>query len=193
MNSLIVFEGCDCSGKTDIGNIIAKMLGYRFEHEPTFDSSFADQLNFRKLDSYQREFYFMKDRIQHQEILNANNICLDRYVLSGIAYANYFSPQVLDMVKSIYSMHTEFKRPDFQFYVDMNPDVAVQINESRKDTEDYNPKLKKETLVGLRDSFMNAIDIMGEWGVETMIVQNEFGKKDQTVERIVNKINDLGL
>ena len=191
---LIVLEGIDCSGKS----MYAKMLAEHFnkikfksrewihQHEPTFSSEDADKLNFSGMDTWRREYYFMKDRMNHQVILNSSNTVLDRYILSGLAYAQVFSPEAIPMMKSVYSNAAEFMHPDLTFFVDMDPYNALAINDSRKGTPDYNPKLTLETLEKLRAAFETHLQTMREWELPVMKVQPFFGDIPRTFDSIFN-------
>lgn len=187
-NKLIVLEGIDCSGKTSIAKAVAKAIGYKFEHEPTFSSEYADKLNYNKLNGYQREFYFLIDRYNHQKILNENNIVLDRYRLSGSVYSSVFSPEILPMVHSIYVL-PEFKKPDLTIFVDIDPCDALKLNELKRGRDDYNPKLSLEILNKLRDAFLDQINVVGSlWGEKIITVKNTIGKFDSIVNEIKNII-----
>ena len=158
------------------------------EHEPTFTSEEADKLNFGALDPWKREYYFMKDRMKHQTILRGCNVVLDRYILSGLAYAQIFSPEVIPMIKSIYSNHSEFVYPDAIFFIDMDPINALAINESRKRTTEYNPKLTLDILQKLRMGFVSHLQTMREWELPVFTIQPFFGDIDKTFESILNII-----
>jgi len=185
---LIVLEGIDCSGKTSLAQASAKRLNFRFEHEPTFSSSYADSLNFKKLNAYQREFHFMLDRYKHQKILNKENIILDRYRLTGAVYASAFGPEALPMVHAIYGL-TEFKKPDLTIFVDIEPEDALKLNALKKGTEDYNPKLNEKTLQVLRETFLEQI-VQAQilWGEKIVVVDNIIGQFDSTLEEILSVI-----
>ncbi len=192
----LVLEGIDCSGKSMYAKMLTEELTKKFrdktwihEHEPTFTSEEADKLNFRGMDVWQREYYFMKDRMKHQEILRTNNVVLDRYILSGLAYAQTFSPDVVPMMKSIYSNPSEFLQPDAVFFIDMDPINAFAINESRKGTPEYNPKLTVDVLQKLRLGFMTHMHTMREWELPVFTIQPFFGDIDKTFEAILNIIN----
>jgi len=190
---LIVFEGIDCSGKSMYAEMLKNEFIKKFgenswihEHEPTFSSSEADTLNFEATDTWKREYYFMKDRMKHQEILRNNNVVLDRYILTGLAYAQAFSPEAIPMMTSVYSIPREFIRPDAIFFIDMDPMNALAINESRKDSPEYSPKLKIETLQLIRSSFIFHFQTIREWEVPLFIIQPFFGEIDKTFKLILN-------
>lgn len=185
---LIVIEGIDCSGKTSLAKVVAQKMNFNFEHEPTFSSTEADNLNFKKLNAFQREFYFMLDRYKHQEKLRENNVILDRYRLSGAVYAAVFGPEALPMVHGIYGLK-EFKKPDMTIFIDMDPKDALKLNELKKGTPDYNPKLNEKTLHILRDAFLEQINsVQSLWGEKIVLLDNIFGQFDKTVERIISTI-----
>lgn len=192
---LLVLEGIDCSGKSLYSKMLAERLVKKFgegswihDHEPTFTSEEADRLNFAGLDPWQREYYFLKDRINHQEKLRANNVVLDRYILTGLVYAQTFSPEVVPMCKSVYKNTSEFVHPDAIFFIDMDPMNAFAINESRKGTPDYNSKLSFETLRKLRLGFLTHMSTMREWEIPVFTVQPFFGDIEKTFEAILNVI-----
>ena len=192
MSTLIVIEGIDCVGKSSVAKNVAKNFGFRHEHEPTFSSSYADSINFGQLNAYQREFYFMIDRLKHQEILNNYDVVLDRYRLTGIVYASVFGREALDMTKSIYGL-SEFKKPDLTIFLDMNPGDALKLNELKKGTDDYNPKLTILKLNELRNCFLELIEFAkNNWQEQIMIVPAVFGKFDQVIKD-VNFIIDCTL
>lgn len=180
MYKLITIEGVDAAGKTTIAKKLAEIYNFEYQHEPRFSSDFADKLNFTKLDSWQREFYFMKDRIDHQEFLNNHNVVLDRYILSGLAYAQCFSSKVLPMMKSIYSLKNSFKFPDINIYIKVRPEFIVELNESRKKTKLYNPKLKLNIIKKLQKCFFKQIKTIENWGIKVLVV-----------DQIENNINCL--
>lgn len=191
----LVLEGIDCSGKSSYAKMLKDRLVKKFgegswihEHEPTFTSEVADKLNFSGMDVWRREYYFMKDRMRHQTILRANNVVLDRYILSGLAYAQTFSPEVVPMMKSIYSNTGEFIHPDATFFIDMDPMNALALNESRKGTADYNPKLTLAILQKLRTSFQAHIQTMREWELPVFTIQPFFGDMERTFESILDII-----
>jgi len=192
---LLVLEGIDCSGKSMYAEMLKNRLIKRFgdgtwihEHEPTFSSEEADNLNFGAMDIWRREYYFMKDRMKHQTILRGCNVVLDRYILSGLAYAQIFSPDVLPMMKSVYSNTEEFVHPDAIFFIDMDPMNALAINESRKRTPEYSPKLNLATLQKLRQGFITHLQTMREWELPVFTIQPFFGDIDKTFESILNII-----
>lgn len=185
---LIVFEGTDLSGKTTIAKEMAKRFDFTFEHEPTFSSAYADEINFKGLNAYQREFYFMIDRYKHQEIIQMNDVILDRYRLTGIAYARVFGPEALEMAHSIYSLQ-EFKKPDLTIFVDMHPENAMKLNELRKDSTDFNPKLTIEKLQQLRQSYYNEmVFAQTNWDENIIIYEPVFGDLNSTFDQVYDLI-----
>jgi len=194
MSKLILIEGIDCCGKSTIAKKVANNLFLKTDdiwihrHEPTFDSKTADKLNFEDKDAWQREFYFMKDRLEHQEILNKNDVVLDRYYISGLAYAQVFgSPIVHDMCRSIYSL-PEFKKPDITFLITIDPKLAVAINESKKESGEYNPSYTLEKATELQNAFIKNLDILDYLEMPYFVIKNENGKLDEVISFITEAI-----
>jgi len=184
MKKLIIIEGIDNCGKSTIAKIIAKKLNFRHEHEPTFSSDYADELNFKKFDSYQRETLFILDRYNHQKILNEYNVVLDRYFYTGIAYAHAFSPESAQMVTSISRMHSIFKKPDIVIFINIACEDSVKLNENKKGTPYYNPKYNIETAKKIVGGYDKAIDEIKKQDIKYEIIHNQLGKIDETIERI---------
>lgn len=185
MKRLIVLEGIDCSGKSTLAKMLAEKLGYKFDHEPTFSSETADRLNFSSMDCWRREFYFMKDRMKHQSVLNSADTVLDRYILSGLAYAEVFSSEVVPMMKSIYSLADEFKEPDLVVFVDMDPVNAAALNTSRRGSDEYNDEFTIAKAQDIRNSFLTHLDTMREWEVPFCRVTPYFGDIDRTFNEVI--------
>lgn len=186
---LIVLEGIDCSGKTSLAKQLATHLGWRHEHEPRFSSIRADKLNFDGYDGWQREYFFMKDRMEHQSILNKHDIVMDRYIWTGLAYANVFSPNVLPMMKSIYSLSGEFKIPNLTFFIDMPPEEAYKLNMSKG--ADANEKLTIEKLKTLRSSYYSCLEILLESPEDhdICIIKPIVGNMPDTFDKILRRVN----
>lgn len=184
-SKLIVLEGIDCSGKSTLAMMLSEYLNWRHEHEPTFTSAEADNLNFAELDSFQREYFFMKDRLQHQDVLKRFDIVLDRYILSGLAYAEAFSPRAIPMMKSIYRMNHEFKHPDLTIFIDMPPKKALELNISR--IKDRNEQLDLTTLEKIRSCFLKHLVTMRNWGQEIQIMYPIPGDIDNTFKDLIRR------
>lgn len=189
MHKLIVIEGIDCSGKSSVAKEVAKRMGYKFEHEPTFSSEYADSVNFGQMNAYQREFHFMIDRYKHQECLNNNNVILDRYRLSGAAYASVFGPEALDMIHGIYAL-PEFKVPDLTIFLDMSPENALKLNEKKQGTDEYNSNLTISTLTKLRNAFLEQMLVIRNiWQENIVIVPAIYGDFEGTICSVISTIN----
>lgn len=185
---LVIIEGIDNSGKSTIAKEMANRFNFKFDHEPTFSSEFADQINFKSMNAYQREFYFMIDRYKHQEVLRENDIIMDRYKLTGLAYAAVFGKEALDMARSIYCLQ-EFKKPSLTIFVDMHPENAMKLNELRRGTETFNPKLTIDKLNDLRKSYYNEIAyVQSNWGEEVIIYEPIFGDIQRTFDQVYDLI-----
>jgi len=195
---LICIEGADGSGKTTLSKELKLYLNkvnpldeWIYQHEPNFDSGMADQLNFVKGNPWKREFYFMLDRIRHQNILCHHNVCLDRYILSGIAYSKVFSPEVTVMAESIYSL-PEFKKPDVIFLLSATPEFIIEVNNKRKETPDYNPKLTTEYIAKIQEAFISTKELIREWeiGCHTITID---GSIQDTTSKMVNILKDYNI
>lgn len=199
MTRLINLEGIDCCGKSTLSKMLTARLNnesagpgtgeWNCEHEPRFSSTEADAINIKDIDPWQREYYFMKDRIGHQDRLQSFNTILDRYILSGLAYAQTFSPSVVTMMKSIYSIVNEFKRPDVIVFIDIEPANAITFNELKKGTDEYSRDLNINTLQTIRNNFKLHFQTMREWEIPVTIVQPIIGDLALTLDAIVNKIH----
>lgn len=185
---LINFEGIDCCGKTTLSKMLASKLEYVYSHEPGFSSATADKLNSNIIDCWRREFYFMKDRIEHQSALNTTNVVLDRYILSGLAYAETFSPQTVPMMKSIYSMKDEFKEPDVVVFIDIAPEDAIKFNELKKGTPDYSERMDIIKLQIIINNFKKHFQFIRELEVPLVIIKPTIGDLDKTLAEISEKI-----
>lgn len=194
---LINIEGIDCSGKTTIAKYLARKFKYKFQHEPRFSSQEADNLNFTGLDHYQREFYFMQDRIKHQTILNKYNVVLDSYILRGLTYTGYFGPKALPMVKSIYQLPI-FKVPDIIIVIDIDPKQANKFNKKRLGKKNYNAKLNIDVLKGLNTFLHESIEEINSWSNHPPIIVIKNNGidinilREQIIKRIVKYIPELG-
>ena len=181
----IVIEGIDCSGKTSVCKKVAEQTGFTFEHEPTFSSEHADSLNFKSLNAFQREFYFMIDRYKHQEVFKKyDNLIFDRYRLTGAVYASIFGHEALPMVHAVYGL-PEFKKPDITIFLDMDPLDALHLNELKKNSKDYSYRLTYQKLEELRNGFLEQIERTRYlWSENVVTVKTYYGAFNETVERV---------
>jgi len=190
MIKLINIEGIDCVGKTTMSKLLAARLCtetgtfWQAEHEPGFSSAEADKLNFNEMDPWQREYFFLKDRMLHQHVLKQDNTVLDRYILTGLAYTQTYSPEVIPMMKAIYRMPSEFKQPDMIIFMDMEPEDAIKLNELKKGTLEYNAKVTLNKLQTLRVNFKLHLNTIREWEIPFAIVEPVVGDLPATLEKI---------
>jgi thymidylate kinase len=154
----IVFCGVDKSGKTSLSKAFCEWLNknslkggnWKWTKEPTFSSEFADKINSAiKHDEFARERYFLADRLKHQKELQGNIVC-DRYIWSGLAYANIFSPRCFEFVKELYLNSDLFLQPDYNIFVNTPVEVCVKRD----------PKLVKDTLDELHNSFYEMLPLI---------------------------------
>jgi len=186
---LINIEGVDGTGKTTLSKALSKILGFNYEHEPNFPSSFADKLNFSKLDPWQREFHFLVDRLQHQPTLRENNCVLDRYILTGLAYGYLSVPVVFSMMSSVY--FTEyFKQPDLIIYLQPNIENILKVNESRVGTDNYNPKLHGQLLESIDDAYKYCIK---EFNLKVHFIEPIYNDIESTTKLLLEVIDGSGI
>jgi thymidylate kinase len=146
---LIVFEGIDRSGKSSLSVNFIQYLNQFFKDgvgllkvdphfgdfvwtkEPLFTSEEADLLNSPGyVDEYRRERLFFESRIRHQKMLAGKNVVCDRYLWSGIAYANKYSPGCFRLAKELYLSESLFIQPDLYIFVDTPPEVCASRDAS---------------------------------------------------------------
>lgn len=145
---LIVFEGIDNSGKTTISKIIhEKHPEFEWLKEPVFSTEEADQLNSSdsNLTGAEREFLFLKGRIERQKTYRSKPVLLDRYLWSGMAYAKAFSPEIAAEAINLYQMYWIFKKPTVTVFMD----TPIETCQSRE------PSLTIARLVKIYNSYMD--------------------------------------
>ena len=140
--SLIIFDGIDKVGKSTLSVNFTQYLNklYRDEDgllkidphfgdfiwtkEPLFTTEEADFLNSPGyIDEYRRERIFFESRMNHQKLIAGKNVVCDRYIWSGLAYANKYSPGCFRFAKELYLSENLFIKPDLYIFVDTPPGV----------------------------------------------------------------------
>jgi thymidylate kinase len=174
-STLIVFEGIDNSGKTSISKGVQKLLQVDFSNlvheyckkesiadlneyvqgknawmwskEPDFSTEEADRLNdtSKPMDEVEREILFLESRLRQLTKYQANSTILDRYVWTGMAYAQVFSPSTFGFVSKLYQSEHIFKVPALTIFVD----TPVELCQQRE------PALTLERLNKIRDAFLS--------------------------------------
>lgn len=151
---LIVFEGIDNSGKTSISKGVIQLLQKSFpldiwvwSKEPDFSTEEADRLNDPSLKNNEidREILFLESRLRQLSKYLENNVVLDRYLWTGIAYAKVFSPKAFSFVSRLYQNENIFKIPDITVFVD----TPVDVCQSRE------PSLTIERLFDIRNAYLD--------------------------------------
>lgn len=143
--ALVVFEGIDNSGKTTVSKKLVQLFdGFTWTKEPTFSTEQADRLNSPECtDENYRESLFLESRLGRQDFYKEHNCFLDRYIWSGMAYANVYSPGVFPFAKVIYRNYNLFKKPDLVFFMDTPVDLcqfrepSLSIDELEKRLSGY--------------------------------------------------------
>lgn len=181
----IVFEGIDGCGKTTVSKLFCEKLNkegfnadlgdFEWTKEPTFGTEKADALNSPEMnDPFKREAFFLEDRIFHQELLRkTENVVCDRYIWSGFAYANLFSPEVLEFIYEIYSRPLLVRQPDIHVFVDTPVELCRQ---RRSDVE-------LERLHGLEDSYFKTLQM-----VNSPIVRVSNERPMEEIEKTIDNL-----
>lgn len=141
---MVIFEGCDHSGKSSLSVLFTEYLNnfkdefdllrvdphlgdFIWTKEPVFTSEEADKLNSPEFtDEYKREGLFFESRLRHQEMMLGKNIVCDRYILSGLAYAYLFSPNCFLFAKELYLNPNLFLQPDYYIYVNTPAEICFK-------------------------------------------------------------------
>lgn len=137
----IVIEGCDNSGKSTLaeylGKVIPNCVNYK---EPNFSSEQSDALNFLCENAFDREAIFLEDHLLAQEkyeeaLASGQNVILDRYLWTGLAYLSAFTPDVLPAYEAIYlKTKNLFLVPDAYMFI-KTPSEALY---ARRDNDKIN-------------------------------------------------------
>ncbi len=167
----IAFEGIDGAGKTTQAEILKKYLEKEdreviLTKEPTqnppIGSLIHDFLKDRvKFPAVSLQYLFAADREIHQKSLIEPNlkkgkiVISDRCFWSSVAYGildkkgeiqKLEDSEILLVSESILSMYHQFIAPDMTFYVDVNPQTAIErLSNMKRQREYYETaeKLKK--------------------------------------------------
>lgn len=185
----IVLEGCDNSGKTTLAKHIAAKFSAVQYREPNFSSAEADRLNFECSNSSQREARFLEDRLLSQgkyadALKSGNNVVLDRYIWTGMAYCRAFTPDIYDVYKDIYTFTKNlFIKPDLYIYVS----VPVETLYERRD----NDKITVDKLRTIDGSYKNTMPL-ATYGSKVRIIENTgsleelYAKADLLMSEVFN-------
>jgi len=179
---LIVFEGIDRCGKSSLSVEFQKYLNTEYSDgkggvtldshlgafvwtkEPSFTTDEADRLNSKEMvDQYKREALFFESRVGHQDFLINHNIVCDRYVWTGMAYSNVFSPGCFEFARELYQNKNLFIQPDLYVYVTAHIDTCLKRD----------PTLSQETLLSLHKAFEMCYDGITDRGIPILTLDNE--------------------
>ena len=198
--SFIIFDGIDKVGKSTLSVNFTQYLNklYRDEDgllkidphfgdfiwtkEPLFTTEEADFLNSPGyIDEYRRERIFFESRMNHQKLIAGKNVVCDRYIWSGLAYANKYSPGCFRFAKELYLSENLFIKPDLYIFVDTPPEVCAsrdaaldldvlrELRESFLKTKDYikTPIITIQAVDGEESTLRNLINIFDEHMAKT--------------------------
>jgi dTMP kinase len=183
--NLIVFEGIDNSGKTTISKKFVEYLREKDRYkewvwtkEPDFTTEEADRLNDPEvnMDEYEREELFLASRFRRQPTYQNNHCVVDRYLWTGLAYAELFSPGAYPFARVIYSKDI-FIKPDLYVFVD----TPVEICDQR------DPTVGKERLEKIRQAYINNIDLIDS----PIITIESTGDLDQVLAELIKKYEEV--
>lgn len=144
---LIVFEGINGSGKTELSREVARKLDCHWTKEPRFfTSEEAHAENACMSDEFAREARFLKDRLMHQSEIRKDPsrvVICDRYIWSGLAYSLVYSKSCTPLLSAIYSDPELFVQPDLYIY------LATPVRDCTK----RRPDLHFGDLVRIADAY----------------------------------------
>ena len=133
----VVFEGVDNSGKTTISKKVAEYFPeMEWRKEPNFTTEEADRLNsdeFKGKDA-KREVFFLEGRLANQEVYRKYPVILDRYLWSGMAYAQAFSPSISEFCNELYSNFNIFRKPSITFFMETPLETCYDREPALKET-----------------------------------------------------------
>ncbi len=172
MAKFIVFEGIDGSGKSTHSKLFSEYLNQKSLNnivtcEPTYGTigtiirsvftgkSHAEHATIANL--------FAADRFEHimnnhdgllQYLAKGQNVICDRYLLSSYAYQG--SILNLKWIQQINAINEATLWPDITFYIDLNPEIAMQrILENRDSVELFETKEQLEKVYAHYDLAIN--------------------------------------
>jgi len=150
--SLIVFEGCDNSGKTTQAELLAKKIDAIFISFPVRSTETGNKINNYlkgKIKYSNKDIHslFVQNRLEFNEYIRdkifENNIIIDRYSHSGIVYG---IASGLDKDYCILS-ESSFLKPDAVFLLNNNvyngPEVYENVEFQQKVKDIYNNFIDK--------------------------------------------------
>lgn len=146
--------------------------------EPQFSTEEADLLNSDALpvsEAY-REYKFLESRMRNQNVYQENNVILDRYLWTGLAYAKVFSPSCYEFVTHLYTNYNIFKKPDLVIFVD----TPLQVCHERE------PAVPVSRLEKIRSAYMDT-KILVERVCPVVTISGE-GNIEQNLEGAVDEV-----
>ena len=172
----IVFEGIDGSGKTSITQKLKEFLEREnkkvyIRAEP-FDRKFIEE-TFEKVKKIKNEtlknvvitLAFAYDRaFLEDEFKEKKGVIIgDRSFISSLAYQGLDLP--LDYV---FNVNKFFELPDCVFYLDVNPEIALERIEKRGEKRSYYEKI--EYLNKIRENYKRVLDYLKKKGVKVFYI-----------------------
>jgi thymidylate kinase len=197
----IVFEGIDNSGKSTLSKKFVEYLSlpktkelvskfhsdsddqwvamagdFSWTKEPQFTTEEADMLNSPEFkDEHKREAFFFADRFKHQAELSQGFKVCDRYVWTGLAYTQKFSPNCYPIVKHLYTNDQIFIQPDLYIFVDTPLEICDQRD----------PEVGLDRLTSLRQAYIDNTSLAAK--PEDIIYTSAEGDVEESLKLVIGK------
>lgn len=194
-NKFIAFEGIDGAGKSTQLRILSQRLAKMGQecHETAEPTSGMVGSLIRQIMSYKIEAdnkvtagLFVADRLDHllnesngilEKVKNGVAVLTDRYYFSSYAYQGIFMP--MEWVIQANALSAEILRPTVNIFIDVNPKVAAQRINNRRDIELYETL---DTLTKIREQYFIAFETIGK--DENVIIVDG----NQSLEKVADDI-----
>jgi len=161
-NVFIVLEGLSGSGKTAVGQIIAKIIGGEFYKTPSllFDS-IRDKID-RQADKSARFLFYLAGVIQSADeishILTRKSVICDRYLLTTLCYHRAFGIPI-DIPDLVFE---PLLKPDYTFLIICKDEIRIERLRRRglsyNDLQERQPDIEQRFLAEYRKHNLIEID-----------------------------------
>lgn len=197
----IVFEGSDGSGKSTVlervkSYLDQKNIDYVLTREPG-GTSIGEQIreillnvDSHKMNDRTEVLLFAAARAQSVEEKVKPNIeagklvISDRYVLSSLAYQGYARQVGVDQVKAINDFATDSLKPDYTFFLDVDPITVLNRKKASEDPD----RLEKETNLFHERVYEGYKQLMDD---ESFIVIDASKTVDEVVNNVIKKLDEI--
>lgn len=195
-NKFIVLEGLDGSGKTSIGQFLAKEYGFKFIKTPdeNFEKirDYVDKQDaYTKLMFYYASCFAVNNKIK--EGLKERTIVCDRYFYSTLVYYTYMNDKrIEDTITLMENITEKLMQPDAIIYLQISDDIRanrLQQREAITSSTDTYLLSKMSRCSEMEKMYFNLMDIMSE--KIPYIIINAESAVESTCKDIINKIDLL--